>query len=66
MTKDHMIGKLLAVTGSLLAVIGVVLLIVKDSLIVTFMSLPLILIGIVISHNPKKDPPPTKGQLEDS
>lgn len=56
MKRNKLIGKLLIITGAILCVLGVVLILVKETSIVTFMSLPILFIGIVISHNSKKDP----------
>lgn len=60
MKGNKMIGKLFVITGFMLAVVGVILVLVKEGSIVTFMSLPVLFMGIVMSHNAKKDPPAMK------
>jgi hypothetical protein len=60
MKGKKMTGKLLIITGSILGALGVILILVKKGSIVTFMSLPVLIMGIIMSHNAKKDPPVMK------
>ena len=53
-------GKTLIVAGCILSLIGVALMLAKGKMTVAIMSLPVLLIGIVISHHSKKDPPRMK------
>jgi len=54
MKRNRTIGKILIICGSVLSIIGITLLLTKGSSTVSFMSLPIIFLGIVIWHNAAK------------
>jgi len=48
-------GKSLIVTGSVLSILGIIIIFVKGNSTVTFMSLPVLFLGILIWYNSNKN-----------
>ena len=61
MKWNKIVGKSLIVTGSFLSILGITIIVVKGNSLVSFMSLPIILLGILIWHNTGKNPSAEKG-----
>jgi len=55
MKRNKIVGKALIVTGSILSILGIIIIFVKGNSTVTFMSLPVLLLGIFIWYNSNKN-----------
>ena len=60
MKWNKIVGKSLIITGSFLSILGITILIAKGNSMVTFMSLPIVFLGIFIWYNPGKNLPAKK------
>jgi len=50
-----MVGKSLIITGSVLSILGIMIIFAKGNSTVTFMSLPVLFLGILIWYNSNKN-----------
>jgi len=55
MKRNKIMGKSLIVTGSVLSILGIIIIFVKGNSTVTFMSLPVLFLGILIWYNSNKN-----------
>jgi len=54
MKRNKIVGKALIVTGCVLSILGIIIIFVKGNSTVTFMSLPVLFLGIFIWNNSNK------------
>ena len=55
MKWNKIVGKSLIVTGSVLSILGIIIIFVKGNSMVTFMSLPVLFLGILIWYDSNKN-----------
>ena len=53
MKRNNITGRILIICGSVLSILGVILFMIKGSSIVSIMSMPVLLIGIIIWYKSK-------------
>ena len=54
MKRNKIVGKAFIVTGCVLSILGIIIIFVKGNSTVTFMSLPVLFLGIFIWYNSNK------------
>jgi len=55
MKRNKIVGKSLIITGSVLSILGIMIIFAKGNSTVTFMSLPVLFLGILIWYNSNKN-----------
>lgn len=66
MKQNKTVGRLLIICGCILALLGIILFFVKKHAIVSFMSFPLILLGVFIWLNAENKSSSPANELKDT